>query len=328
MDWPRPLMRRLRLWLPGVWILAACGGQTPTAPRIGTSDLNPTNTGAAPMAGGTVLTFVSGENGAAAGGVDVVIGVNHERYRTDGSGQIRLSDNLTLPASLEAVSEEYLQRETVLRFDNGTSLTLWPRHSPTGLDEASTRRIVYTEAAGGAAGARPMHRVLPGRVSVVPDPALRADADAMAAHEAAAEALTAATKGEVEFVVEATPTSGMVVRTMVDASDPAMNGHAALTYRTVDGGVITGARVVFLSQDLAHLPAIVTHELGHSFGLEHSDDPTDLMYPVVSPGRTLSMRESLIIDLMLKRPPGNRFPDNDRDGGNGASRTVEVVACR
>jgi hypothetical protein len=273
-----------------------------------------------------VVAFVSAETGAPAVGVDVVVN-GSGRYRTDTNGQIRLAENMTLPVRLEVSSQEYLVRHTALRPEDTSAVTLWPRQSPTGLDESLTRTLVYTEATGGAPGALPLRRLLPGRVSIQPSPVVWNDAEARAALESAARTMTHATRDRVQFVVESVGTSSVVVRTLVDRNDPAMGQHSALTYRYVEGSQITGARVVFASLEVARNAAVVTHEIGHAFGLEHSVDPRDLMYPMVAEGKELSNRESLVVALMLQRRPGNRFPDNDLDGLAAMGRYVDVVSC-
>jgi hypothetical protein len=330
-------MGLLRRWtlvplsLVSVGVLAGCHSAGPTAPAA-LPDALSSPTGALQshnetLDPGTTLTFVSAETGAPAVAVDVV--VNGIVHHTDAAGEIRLSENVTLPASIEAASSDYLLRETVVRSRDTLRLSLWPRRSPTGLDEALTRGLIYTDAAGGASGALPLRRLNPagGRVSLVPSVSLMQDEQAVQAHEAAAEALTRATQGHITFVVESNATSAVAVSTVVDANDPSMRTHAALAYRYLDGTQITGARIVFVSRDVARMAAVVTHELGHTFGLEHSSEPNDLMFPVVSGPKVLSLRETLAIDLMLQRRPGNRFPDNDREGLATLGRRTEVVAC-
>jgi hypothetical protein len=272
---------------------------------------------------GTQISLFSAETGARAADVDVAIGGT--RYRVGGDGSLQLSGPVGLPASLEASSSEFLVRETVIRSRSDLRLYLWPLHSATGLDAALIRALVYTDAVTGQTIR--LRRPNGARVVIVPEPSLRQDAEAMAAHRAAAEALGAATKNAFTFEVRDSADGGMVVQTGVNPNDPAMGGRAALAYRTLAGNSITGGKVVFVSLEVARLTAAVTHELAHMFGLEHSIDAADLMYPVVAGSKSLSPRERLVIELMLQRKPGNQFPDNDRDGVGLQQRRVELVAC-
>jgi hypothetical protein len=301
-------------------VLAGCGAQGPAAPTSGPA---PPAVPGEVLAEGTDVSLFSAETNARA--VNVTVAIDGMRYETDGTGSLRLSRPVALPAMLEASSPEFLVRETVLRSRADLRLYLWPRQSATGLDEARTRALVYTDANTG--GPVRLRRANGTRVVVVPEASIRLDPEALAAHRAAAEALSAATRGAVTFEVRETAEAGTVVHTMVNPNDPAMSGHAALAYRTVTGNTITGARVVFLSVDVARMTSAVMHELAHTFGLEHSIDAGDLMYPIVSGPKGLSPREHLVIELMLMRQPGNQFPDNDRDGLGARGRRVEVVAC-
>jgi hypothetical protein len=328
------LLRRgtfVPLSLASVWVLAGCSSSGPTAPTandVGSPSARVPSAEAGSLEAGTALTFVSAETSTPASGVTVTIGENH--YRTDGAGEVRLNAPLGLPASVEVVSDQYLLRETVIGAHDGLRFSLWPRQSPTGLDEERTRQLVYTDASGGEPGALRLHRVNPpaGRVSVVLSSALAADPEAVRAHQEAAETLSRATGGAVTFVVEATATSPVSVYTSIDMNDPAMRNHAALAYRHLDGSLIVGGRVVFISSEVSHMAAVVAHELGHTFGLEHSPSPQDLMYPIVSGPKDFSLGERLAMELMLQRRPGNRFPDNDRDGASAQTgKRTEIVAC-
>jgi hypothetical protein len=305
-------------------LLLGCQAPSPVAPEAARVPSAPAAAGGS-LEAGAVLAFVSGESGAPAGNVDVLLD-GRLRYRTDAAGQVRLTESTDFPVWIEASSPDYLLRQTALRSVDDRRLSLWPSRSPTGLDEDLTRALVYTDAASRQSVR--LRRLQEGDVSVVPSGEFLRDATAMAALRAAVETLTHATGGAVRFRVESTPTSGVVIDTAINAQDPAMGVNAALAYRTLDGNRITGGRLVFRSLDVARLVPVVTHELSHTLGLEHSSNPGDLMYAMIgSEPKELSSRERLVITLMRKRRAGNRFPDDDREEAAGLGRRVQIVAC-
>jgi hypothetical protein len=69
--------------------------------------------------------------------------------------------------------------------------------------------------------------------------------------------------------------------------------------------------------------------MGHTFGLCHSPDKTELMYAYQNGhgGVDFSARESLAMRLMLQRPAGNVFPDDDRAATAAAADRTHVTIC-
>ncbi len=66
------------------------------------------------------------------------------------------------------------------------------------------------------------------------------------------------------------------------------------------------------------------HEIGHIFGLGHSEDQRDLMGAYRGPARDdFSDREITVMSLMMHRRGGNAWPDNDRSAtSSGVQRHV------
>src|SRR5688500_12945666 len=125
------LLRRrttVPLLLLSVWALCGCNS-SPTASTATTVDVT-SPAGMPPMAdagsleAGTVVSFVSAETSTPAAGA--VVRMGNLEYRTDSAGEIRLSENVTLPAAVEASAGPYLTRETVLRSRDELRLSLWP----------------------------------------------------------------------------------------------------------------------------------------------------------------------------------------------------------
>src|SRR5260221_13051192 len=104
---------------------------------------------------------------------------------SDPAGQTVLA---SASAELDIGAAGYLERQTAV---SSNRLTLWPRLSPTGLDEQATARIVYgCGAAGCATGAEVLVRLPLGTAVFVPSSEIRADPAAMQALEEGARRLT------------------------------------------------------------------------------------------------------------------------------------------
>jgi hypothetical protein len=310
-------------------LAAACGGERPAAP----SRPAPT-TPVTGLAGGAIITVVSGGTALPLAGATVAVG--GQTVVTDGAGQARLPVAAPAGTAIDLTHAQHLDRQTTVRQSTGPRFTLWPRTSADGLTEHYTATLAYTATTDPppAAGSSALQRLPAGTatVVVVPSPALLGDGPAMEAHAEAVQAITDATGGTVRYVLApSSPPSGVVVTTRVDELDArcvegGLRGYMRGTYR---GSELTSGEIVYCDASVARSPTIA-HELGHTFGLRHGPEPNDLMFFRFGRRRASGFgpRESLVMRMMLERPAGNRFPDNDR-GAAGSSATEErVTVCR
>jgi hypothetical protein len=314
-------LRLLMLTVACASAAAGCGGN-PVGPSPVDAPSAPRTTSA------TTLRFVSGETGEPVAGAAIFL--DGQRYTTDGAGQIRL-DAPAVAGSLTVTAEPFLVRRTRASAD---TFSLWPKTSPTGLDESVTATLVYGCPSAGCTGSEALLRVVDRRVYVVPAPDLRADGAATSALEEAAERITAATGGEVVFSVWPSPPAGAVtVTVLVDPADPDLLSRdaGAVTKRYLGGrSSIVRSVVVVRSLELARSTPLLLHELGHAFGLGHSPRRGDVMWngPELYGARDFTPRERLSVGLMLQRAPGNRFPDDDQEVTAGSAAAERVIACR
>jgi hypothetical protein len=312
-------------------LLLALGAAVPGCGGGGgrTSTPTPSTTPDPRIPAGAAITVLNGETGAPVGGATVNVG---GRLQTsDGAGVVRLGEPVPPGTPVDITAPGMLDRQTTLR-EAGTQF-LWPKTTANGIDENYTATLVYTSAGrqGGPIGAQPLLRVALGAtVAVVPSAEILGDDRAHDFHREAVEQLTAIVGGAVRFRLERTaPASGVVFTTRIEPGNAtcAQNtrGFAVSNLRNSE---IVGGEVVFCDDQIAR-SATVTHELGHTFGLRHSPDARDLMFGTFVRGRTpeFGPRETLIMNLMLKRPPGNRFPDSDRAAGAAAVTGRLTVVC-
>lgn len=311
--------------------LTACGGggggSTPTTPSTPVPPA-PTPTPTPPITAGTVLTLVSGETDQPVGGATVSVG--GRTLSTDAAGRVALPETVNPGTALDLTAAAFLDRLTLLRSPASTRFTLWPRTSPTGLTETYTATLVYTSGASGttgSVGADPLERITPGvQPFLVPSAQILSDPPALAAHQDAVNAIAAATGGQLVYqIASQRPGSGAIFETRIDPAHGACEGGTiAATFAIVRNGEIVGGSIIFCRLDVARNET-VTHEVGHTFGLNHSPDSREVMNAQTAPNQntTLSAREALCMRLMLQRPAGNRFPDNER--AIGLARTRERV---
>ena len=91
-------------------------------------------------------------------------------------------------------------------------------------------------------------------------------------------------------------------------------------------GAFTSATITYCREEAARELGLSVHEFGHTVGLRHSSRSSDVMAPFARRTDRLSARERLVTLLMLQRPSGNRFPDNDR-AAQASARAPRVLGC-
>jgi hypothetical protein len=309
------------------WV-AGCGGGGPSTPTP------PVPTPPSGVGAGSALTVVSGETGAPIAGVSVNTG--GQTFTTDDTGQVRLPNGAPFGTPVDFVHPAYLDRQTSVRA-GVTRFALWPRTSPTGVNEHYTATLVYTYASNdppSATGSTPLIRLARGttQVVVVPSPEILADGLAMEQHYRAVEAANAATGGEVVYALAPSrPAAGVIFESRVDPTIPQCVSRTALaimqgTYRNLE---LTGGAMIFC--DIANARThTVTHEIGHTLGFQHSPDIIDVMGTPFTRSRSAAFgpREALAVHLMMQRSAGNRFPDTDRGAAAADVTTERVTVCR
>jgi matrixin len=308
-------------------LVASCGGgsggSSPTAPVVaGTPDRAPAATG---WAVGVVVTAVSGETGAPVAGARVLVaGVEHT---TDAAGQIVLKEAATDGATVDVAAFGFLPRQTSVRHAS-TSLTLWPDHAR--LPGSYTLTLLYTASTiADSSSVVPLERIPPRvkTIALVPSAELSADARVMAAHRQAADYFNVAVEGRTVFTVGGK--GDLSVETFVAADDASCEGNAGrlLARRWATQYEVTRAQIIFCGAQPTRLPTPIAHELGHVFGLAHSRDDRDVMYPYydVDSEHGFTTREELTMKLVYTRRGGNAWPDNDRAAATSGTRVRTFV---
>jgi hypothetical protein len=228
-------------------------------------------------------------------------------------------------APIDIIATGFLDRLTVFR-SHETRLSLWPRTSPTGLTEYDTKCLVYTKIRWD--GSPPLNQIGPiggdslrQRYSRAPVQVFYSDGFdecswAYEPHDEAVAILNEALGGELTYVPpvfgEIPPaTMEQHVVLTIDREHEACAGMIAATAERPAAGPAAGIlRVNYCRCANACNVRVPLHEIAHTFGLRHTEDPNDVMC-MGSGVTTFSPKERLVIRLMLQRRPGNIFPDTD-----------------
>ena len=309
--------------------LTQCGSDSPSRPTTVTALLVPPPTG---FTAGTTVIVVSAESGRpVARSAVTVAGVS---YETNEAGEFTFRQPADFGSFVDIVADDFIERQTLSHRDV-VRLELWPATSATGLDRRYTRSLVYENASVNAAEGELEPLTRPGfvnpRVVVVPSEEIQKDPGAMESIRRAVGEMNQVLEGKIAYSVGEDATA-VTVTLVVDPSDETIrerNSRAVIRCRRTRF-TITSCRVAYRSIEIVQTDTTL-HELGHSFGLNHSPDPTEVMGSNSSRRDhtwRFSARERLTIRLALKRDPGNVFPDNDRAAPVPLALMAEsVIAC-
>ena len=296
-------------------LLVACGGGGGGSPTTATT---PTPAPASGWPAGAVIELVSGETGATVQGQVNVAGVPVPAGAP-------LASAAPVGATVDVALAGFLPRQTLVRMGE-TRLVLWP--DTPAFPGDYTKSLVYTDTNDGSIA--PL-RHLPSRVrgvAVSPAADLQADGDVMDALRQAVDGINSALAGRgVTYVVGGSADFNVPVRL-----DPADSSCSAGTRRATTwiwlsaAGEIQRAEVVACAEPFARNAGTMAHELGHTFGLQHSMDEHDLMYGTYRGSRSAvpTPREALTMALLVQRRPGTAWPDDDRNV-QAAARRFEIL---
>ena len=241
-----------------------------------------------------------------------------QAFVTDARGVATLATTSALGTAVDVTAPAFLDRKTTA---SASTVFLWPKVlSPTAGD-AFTARLAYTSTATGAiAGDAPLRRIVSGfsTVYVYLPPEIRTE-DIRRTAEAAIATVNAATQGSpaYQLVMEKPAGTQVVFEIAIDGTQATCDSAIAFFRTTLVSGSnsseLFGGLVNFCEARWARDLSVMTHELGHSLGLYHSDRTFDMMYPFTNREPQFSGEERLLINLTKLRRGGNRFPDSDRD---------------
>jgi hypothetical protein len=244
-------------------------------------------------------------------------------FTTNAQGQVTIDRDLLLTPqpALKITAAGFLERNTLIRNTADVSFTLWPTANASGLDETLTSTLVYSPSTCPAvnSGLSLMRRLgtATKRVTVTFGPTLQ-DASAQATHVLALQRLNQASGGTNAYTFVSETTAEDTVVFIADLNPNAATCTAgpeplrASTSYTLVNGEISGGRLTYCTVDAARNLPLVLHEIGHTYGMNHSPLQSDVMYCTSGRPSLFSVREQLAMKLMRQRRSGNRFPDDDR----------------
>jgi hypothetical protein len=313
----------------GAPLAVGCGGGSPSKP---TAIATPPPAVTAVLEG-TVWQAVSGETGGPVAGARFVLPA--ATYTADDAGQIKLTQPATYGSDLTIQASGYLDRQTRVRRDGAPVFTLWPRTAAGWPSEEYLKTLVYTDTAEGSPlGVSPLRRLKRGEThaAVLLPQKLFDTHHIWEEFDYGTGMINTAVGGRVVYTLATTrPSSGLVFEVAVaDGTDTTcQRGYLAYTRLTMQSNEITGGSIVFCDASYTGWSGVSAHELGHTFGLRHSMHISSIMGAYTRftrLPREFSAGEERSFRMLLDRPAGNRWPDDDRQVSALGSH-VETILC-
>lgn len=279
------------------------------------------------------VTVANGATGVPLAGATVTH--QGQAFATDSRGIATLATVSALGTSVDVTAPGFLDRKTTV---SASTIFLWPKVLSSTAGEAFTARLSYTSTAAGAVtGDAPLRRIVSGfsTVYVFLPPEIRTE-DIRRTAEAAVATVNAATQGSpaYQLVLEKPAGTQVVFEIGIDGTQATCENAIAFFRTTLvssgNPSELFGGLINFCEARWARDLSVMTHELGHSLGLYHSERTFDMMYPFTNREPQFSGEERLLINLAKLRRGGNRFPDTDRDRVTSASIRAEgetLIVC-